>query len=66
MIAAALLQVADDVAEVVLRHGDLQPHDRLQEHDARLAQAPVEGVGGGQAEGQLVGLGLVDLAAAGR
>ena len=38
-------------------------HDRLQEHDARLAEPLVEGVGGGQAEGQLAGLRLVRLAA---
>ena len=59
----ALLQVADDVAQVLLGHGHFQPHDRLQEHDARLAQALLEGVAGGVAEGQLVRAGLVDLAA---
>src|SRR5271157_4931 len=59
----SLLEVADNVAQILVGHGDLDVHDRLQEHDARIAEPLVEGIGSGQAEGQFAGLRLVRLAA---
>ena len=60
---AALLQVADDVAHVLLRGGHLDPHNGLQQHNAGLAEGFGEGVAGGHADGHFAGIGFLDFPA---
>src|SRR5580658_2105581 len=57
-LAAAAVQVADDVAHVLLRRPDLDGHDRLEQHGVRLGGGLLERHRAGDLEGEL---GRVDL-----
>ena len=50
--AAAAVEVADHVADMVLRRGDLDVHDRLEDDRAGLLHAFAEAGLGGDFEGQ--------------
>ena len=59
-VAAASVEVADDVAEELLRHGDLDPHERLEDHRRGLGGGFLEGHRGGDAERHLARVDLVE------
>src|SRR5262245_22895864 len=52
-MAAAAVQVADDVAHEGLRHRDLDPHHRLEDRGAGLLDAVLDGHRGGDLERHL-------------
>jgi len=50
------LQIADEVAEIILGREDIELHDGLEQNFATFIQGFVEGIVGGNAEGAVVGL----------
>src|SRR5690606_2127822 len=58
-LTTAGVDVADDLAHVVLGRGDLDGHHRLEEHGAGLARGLLEGLRTGDLERELGGVDLV-------
>ena len=52
---SALLEIADEVAQVFFGRGHFEPHDRFQEHDLGILQGLAKGVAGRHAAGGVAG-----------
>ena len=56
---AAAGEVGGDAAQVFFGRDDLQPHDRLEKHGAGFLDGFAQGVRGGEAKSQVVGVDVV-------
>src|SRR5262245_6020383 len=59
---AAAGEVGGDVAQVVFGGHHLELHDRLEKDGSGFLHRPAQGVGGGEAEGEVVGVDVVGVA----